>query len=111
TMVGQELRAHAAEGAFADMIVAMRYKLVQALHEDLGVAYLGQRSAGVAEPSILPLVDHLTNLRPDEPQDSPDLLEALPRLVNGLVARPVGRLAQLFEGGVHFPARDPRDPL
>jgi hypothetical protein len=47
------------------MFLEMLDQFVERLDEDSGVADLGKRPGGIAEASILPPVDLLTNYRPD----------------------------------------------
>src|SRR5262245_1303066 len=85
--------------------------MVQRLDEDLGIADLGERPAGVAKVDILFAVFLLVDHRPDQPEHRADLLERLSRLVDGLVPRPFVWPGATLQGLVHLSPHDPPDVL
>jgi hypothetical protein len=84
---------------------------VQRLDENLGIADLGKRPAGVAEAGILFTVALLADHWSDKAKHCKDLLETLASLVHGLVPRPRVRPGKMLQGFVHLLPHDPPNAL
>src|SRR5262249_38848439 len=92
-----------------DVLLEVLGQAVQRLDEDLGVADLGERPAGVAEAGVLLAVGLLADHRTDQPEHRADLLETLAGLVDGLVPRPLVRPGEMFQGPVQLLPHAPPD--